>query len=439
MSRVRLTVPKVDGFSCPANRCQAFLWDADAPGLALRTTSSGFKAYIFQSRFQGRPLRMTIGSPDVWPLSNRTDRPGAGAKVLHSGAREEARRLQALIDAGRDPRQVKAETSAADVTARQAQKRQGVKVGEAWAVYLADRKGHWGARHYADHVALAHPGGEIKKKHAGKGVTKAGPLAELMIEKLSNLNSARLEAWAAKEARTRPARARLGLRLLKAFMTWCAGHPDYGDAVQPDAAKGKRIREKLGDAQRRQVVLQKEQLRPWFESVQALRNPVIAAYLQFMLLNGPRPNEPLALRWSDLNFTWRQITIRDKVEGDRLIPMTHYTAHLLQGLPRRNQWVFSSERSASGRLVGPAVAHDSACGAAGLPRITLQGLRRSFATLSEWVETPAGIAAQIQGHAPQGVREQNYVRRPLDLLRMWHDKIEGWMLEQANVHFTARS
>lgn len=22
-------------------------------------------------------------------------------------------------------------------------------------------------------------------------------------------------------------------------------------------------------------------------------------------------------------------------------------------------------------------------------------------------------------------------RRPLDLLRMWHDKIEGWMLEQA--------
>jgi integrase len=72
---------------------------------------------------------------------------------------------------------------------------------------------------------------------------------------------------------------------------------------------------------------------------------------------------------------------------------------------------------------------------AGLPRVTLQGLRRSFATLSEWVETPAGIAAQIQGHAPQGVREQNYVRRPVDLLRVWHDKIEAWILAEAGIVF----
>ena len=67
--------------------------------------------------------------------------------------------------------------------------------------------------------------------------------------------------------------------------------------------------------------------------------------------------------------------------------------------------------------------------------MTLHGLRRSFATLCEWTETPAGIAAQIQGHKPQGVREQNYIRRPLDLLRMWHVKIEEWMLEQAGIEF----
>ena len=48
---------------------------------------------------------------------------------------------------------------------------------------------------------------------------------------------------------------------------------------------------------------------------------------------------------------------------------------------------------------------------------------------------PAGIAAQIQGHAPQGVRENNYIRRPLDLLRMWHIKIEEWILEQADIKF----
>ena len=32
---------------------------------------------------------------------------------------------------------------------------------------------------------------------------------------------------------------------------------------------------------------------------------------------------------------------------------------------------------------------------------------------------------------------EHYRRRPLDLLRMWHDKIEGWMLEQAGIQFDA--
>jgi integrase len=437
MAKIRFTLPKVEAFTCPPGKDQAFLWDADTPGLGLRVTANGSRSFIFQSRFHGKPLRMTIGAADVWPLSNRMDRVGAGGKVLQMGAREEARRLQSIIDGGRDPRLVMAETSAADAATRQAEKRHAVTVGEAWAAYLKDRKDHWGARHYDDHNALAHAGGEVKKRQIGEGkTTKPGPLWELMGERLSSITSERLERWAAKEAGIRPARARLALRQVKAFLAWCATQKDYRDAVQPDAAKSKRVREKLGTAERRQVVLQKEQLPAWFAAVQQLPNTVIAAYLQFMLLNGPRPNEPLALRWEDLNFQWRTISIRDKVEGTRVIPMTPYTAHLLQGLPRRNKWVFSSPRSKTGQLVEPGDAHDRACKAAGLPIVTLQGLRRSFATLSEWVETPAGIAAQIQGHAPQGVREQNYVRRPVDLLRVWHDKIETWILDEAGVKFT---
>jgi integrase len=435
MAKVRFTLPKVEGFTCPPGKDQAFLWDADTPGLGLRATAGGARAFIFQSRFQGKPLRMTIGGADVWPLNNRSDRVGPGGKVLQMGAREEARKLQALIDSGRDPRLVMAEKSAADVATRQAGKRHAVTVAEAWTAYLADRKARWGARHYADHGALTHAGGGEKKR--GEGKTIPGPLAELMNEKLSALTSDRLEGWAVKEAAVRPARARLGLRLVKAFLGWCATQKEYRDSVQPDAAKSKRVREKLGAPERREVVLQKEQLEAWFAAVRQIPNVVIAAYVQFMLLNGPRPNEPLALKWDDLNFQWRTINIRDKVEGLRVIPMTPYTAHLLQGLPRRNKWVFSSPKSATGQLVEPGDAHDAACAGAGLPRLTLQGLRRSFATLSEWVETPAGIAAQIQGHAPQGVREQNYVRRPVDLLRVWHDKIEAWILVQAQVTFTS--
>ena len=198
MAKVKLTAPKVEAFECPRGKDQAFLWDSDAPGLGLRVTAGGAKAFIFQSRFDGKAIRMTIGAPDVWPLNNRMDRVGPGGKVAQFGAREEARRLQSLIDSGRDPREVKAATVAADVAKREAEQRHSATVADAWADYLADRKPHWGTRHYADHEALAHAGGTDRKRSEGK--TKPGPLATLMGDRLSSLTQERLERWATREA-----------------------------------------------------------------------------------------------------------------------------------------------------------------------------------------------------------------------------------------------
>jgi integrase len=69
----------------------------------------------------------------------------------------------------------------------------------------------------------------------------------------------------------------------------------------------------------------------------------------------------------------------------------------------------------------------------GVNSLTLHGLRRSFASLTEWLEIPAGVVAQIQGHKPSATAEKHYKRRPLDLLRLHHEKIEAWILEQAGV------
>jgi intergrase/recombinase len=55
--------------------------------------------------------------------------------------------------------------------------------------------------------------------------------------------------------------------------------------------------------------------------------------------------------------------------------------------------------------------------------------------LTEWLETPAGVVAQIQGHKPSATAEKHYKVRPLELLRLHHEKIEAWMLEQAGVTF----
>ena len=70
-----------------------------------------------------------------------------------------------------------------------------------------------------------------------------------------------------------------------------------------------------------------------------------------------------------------------------------------------------------------------------MPALSIHGLRRSFGSLVEWVECPAGIAAQVMGHKPSATAEKHYRVRPLDLLRQWHTKNEVWILEQAGIEF----
>lgn len=416
MAKVSFTAARVAGFKCPPDKKQAILWDANEPGLGLRVTPNGKPSYVFQSVFQGKDIRVTIGSPSSWSIAE---------------AQTKARELQRQIDEGHDPRAVKRERIAKQAAADAEEKAKALTAGKVWEQYLAERRLFWGERNYQDHVRMVHEGGRERQRMPGVK-TIPGPLAELMSLRLVDLTPERVEKWAAKEAKERPARVRLALRLLKAFLRWAANEPHLKGRADPTAASAKKAREVAGRAKPKSDYLQREQLPAWFEHVQQIQNSVIAAYLQCLLLTGARREELAALKWDDINFQWRGMSLKDKIEDTRAVPLTPYVEHLIRGLPRRNEWVFSSPTSASGRLAEPSIAHRQACAAAGL-ELTLHGLRRSFASLCEWLDIPGGISAQIQGHAPQGVREQNYIRRPLDLLRVHHEKIEAWILEQARV------
>ena len=433
MAKIAFTAGRVSGFKCPPDKKQAFMWDVTAPGLGLRATPAGKPAYVFQSVYQGKDIRLTIGSPAAWSI------PDAQAK---------ARELQRLIDEGKDPRDLKREAIAAVEAKRQQEQEQeqadkvaAVTVGEAWAAYVAERTPHWGDLHRKDHERLTRAGGETSKRGTrGRGVTIAGPLHPLLGLALRDLTAPVIEAWAAREAQTRPTAARLAWRLLKAFLGWCAEQPEYAPVLPSvNPAKTKKAREALGKAKAKDDSLLKEQLPAWFAAVRSIGNPTVAAYLQTLLLTGARPGEVLAMRWDDLNTQWRGLTIRDKVEGERVIPLTPYVHNLLAALPRRNEFVFASSRNENTPLTEPNHAHDKACKVAAIDGLTLHGLRRSFGTLSEWLEVPAGVVAQIQGHKPSATAEKHYRVRPLDLLRVHHERIEAWILEQAGIVFDAQA
>jgi integrase len=433
MAKVAFTAGRVLSFKCPPDKKQAFLWDVTAPGLGVRSTPAGKPSYVFQGVYQGKDVRLTIGGPSAWSI------PDAQAK---------ARELQRLIDEGCDPRGLKRDAIAAQAAAadkREADKTQAaartLTVGEVWAVYIEQRRPFWGDLHLRDHIDKAKAGGlPSGRRGGGKQLTKPGPLAALMPLVLKDLDQPTIEAWAAKEGLTRPSSARLAWRLLTVFLTWCSEQSEYA-ALLPakNPAKTKKAREALGKAGTKSDVLQREQLAVWFAAVQQIPNPVIAACLQMMLLTGARPGEVLALKWEDINTRWKGIQIRDKVEGTREIPATPYMLQLLAALPRRNEWVFPSATSATGCLTEPNNPHTRACKAAGLDGLTLHGLRRSFSSLTEWLEVPAGVVAQIQGHKPSATAEKHYKVRPLELLRLHHEKIEAWILEHAGIVFDAKA
>lgn len=430
MKRDNFTADRVASFKCKSGSKQTFFWDGKIPGLGLRVTSNEAKSYIFQAELHGKTVRITIGSIQAWPLGK---------------AQTEAARLKVLIDQGIDPRQQAAEQRAKAEAAQTLAKSKEALVSDAWQAYLAyqkdkmqhshiERGKRWGERHLKDHENLSQAGGEPKKR--GGGVTTQGVLYPLLQLRMADINASVLKEWQRKEAETRANNARQGFEMFRAFWRWCVSRPEYGVVIDPLAVESKDLRDEVPSRKSKQFdVLQRSHLPAWFAAVRTL-NPVISAYLQALLLAGTRREELASLTWQDLDFQWNSIWVKDKIrEEGRKIPLTPYLASLLAALPRRNQWVFSSVSAANGRIAEPRIPHNRALSIAGLPPVTLHGLRRTFASLAEWVEMPRGIVAQIMGHSPSATAERHYINRPLELLAVWHGKYEAWILQKAGINF----
>lgn len=428
------TAGRIEAFKCAGDKNQSIYWDGKTSGLGLRVTANGAKSYIFETSLNKKTIRITIGDVSTYTID-------AAQKI--------ATEYRAQTDKGIDPRQVaidKLETEQIARDTKDAAKiaqlqqetielnKRNLLARDAWDTYLAIPHPKWGAQYRIDHNTVANAGGEPCK--VGKNTTKPAPLSYLLSKPLHEITAPVVLDWLANECTTRPTFAHNSFRKFRTFIKWCAKHPEYKDIAHADCCTTSEVKDIIPSSKTKEGdCLQREQLPDWFSAVRKIANPVICAYLQSLLLTGARRGELAIVKWEDIDFKWNSMTIRDKVEGLRTIPLTPYVSHILSTLPRRSEWVFSSPTAASGYITEPRIAHTKALQMAGLPHASLHGLRRSFGTLSEWVEVPTGVVAQIQGHKPSALAEKHYRRRPIDLLRMWHVKIENWILEQAQIDF----
>ncbi|PMR69498.1 tyrosine-type recombinase/integrase [Halomonas heilongjiangensis] len=423
MARKNLTEKRINAFTSDGKQ-QKFLWDANTPGLGLRATKNGAKAFVYQGNLAGQDIRITIGNPKSWSIDE---------------ARKEARRIQILIDQNIDPRQEKRKKQQAIKDEKLNQHRRVITIAQAWDSYIEERRKVWSENTLSDHMKMMKPGGEPYKHHNKENTstkrTQPGILSPLGKLRLYDLTPDVVISWLKKEREKRPTQTALAFRLLRGFVNWCSEDKLYSQLAPAEAINSKKVRENVPKQGAKKDVLEKEQLEPWFREIKKL-NPIISAYLQTMLITGARREEILTLQWQNIDFKWSQIDIKDKVDGRRTIPLTPYVKELLSQLPRTNEWVFSSPRSKSGRLMEPNIAHNKAVKAAKVNHLTIHGLRRSFVSLANWVSLPKGIVYQIAGHKPSATAERHYEVRPIDILRYWHTKYEAWILEQAGIEFS---
>ncbi|KPF48783.1 integrase [beta proteobacterium AAP121] len=445
-----LTVGRIEALTCPEGKTQAFLRDSKAPGLRVRVTALGAKSFVFERKLNRKTIRKTIGDVAVWTIP---------------GAQAEARRLGVMLDSGTDPREVERQ-KLADAAARKAQaeaeaqeaKTHALTVADVWPRYMAEgkpkRKAAWKPRYRADLMKAAAPGGEPLKR--GKGVTKPGHLAALMPLPLTSIDQDTIRDWYSSEAKRAPVQAARAVAMFSGFLSWCATRKEYRALVNKEAARASDLGDVLPASKQRTDALEAEQLAAWFAGTDKLRNRHAAAYLQALVLTGARREEMAALRWADVDFQNQRMTIADKVDATRVVPLTPYLAWLLDALPRgvladgtKNPFVFASEvtkkgenkgrtRSASGRISEPRAYHADVLTDAALPHVSIHGLRRTFALMGEAAGAPAGAIAQVMGHKPSAIAER-YKPRPIGVLGEYLAKVEAFILAKAGIQFDAQA
>jgi integrase len=430
ITRTALTVDRIRRFKCPAGKAQVFHWDSGAPGLGVRVTA-GSKSYVFQSKLENATIRLTIGDTKTWPLESVWSGRGKGRRETKRGAREEARRLQGLVDQDLDPRQVAADLAAArtaEVARKKAEEAKAVADAEytlrnLMSVYVAhlrkQGKSSAGAVENCvlNHVTIAKP--EIANKPA-EAVTWRDIVALLrpLTEAGKGRQAGKLRAYL-RAAFALAARAEVDANAPAAFLPFkVEGNPVVATGTLAEFNKA------LDRA------LTEPELREYYQALKDQPDsPIRDALLLALLLGGQRCAQVLRATVTDADVTARTLRLLDP-KGKRnqarvhVLPLTDEALVVVKRCITRakqkdSTWLFSI----SGKTqLSPETVTKEATNIAetllGLPEdervigeeFRLRDIRRTCETRLAEMGISRDLRAQIQSHGLGGIQSKHYDR-----------------------------
>jgi integrase len=317
MARIRLTAGRIREFSCPSGSAQSFLWDSEAPGLAVRATPpgkrnpAGTKAYIFQGKLIGKDIRITIGDVRAWDIDS---------------AQAEARRLSTLLDQGVDPRNDKAEKL--DGLRRDADKAT-LTFAAALQEYVQLKRRAVDnlplkERTKSDYLKMV----AAAKTRSNGTVSAEGSLHILADRPIHTIGAEEIRSAYNLVLQRGERQAAYAMQVLRAVFNW-HGIKVPSNPFSKDVAGRNRII--IPQAKSGGKPIPAERIGAWWKAVNQARSARSRDYFKFLVLTGMRVTEPKTVRVADCDLVSGRLVVRDtKNRKDHTVLLSRQAAEIVE-------------------------------------------------------------------------------------------------------------
>lgn len=391
----KITKSYVDKLSVPETG-QTFIRDTELKGFAVRITPSGAKSFILEKRIDGKVKRLTIGR---YP------------EITVEQARKEAHKLLGHIATGRNP-----------IAEKKQEALQGTTLKQAFDDFVKMRKNLKERTLYDYRRVMAIVFADWQDK-ALVNINK-----DMVSKRHNKIGVERGEAY-----------ANLSMRFLRALFNYAiAQYEDgYGKSVLHDNPVTRLTQTRAWyRVERRQTVIKPHQLAPWYQAVMLLKqdqtssqSALVADYLLFLLFTGLRRQEAATLKWLNIDFNDRSLTLIDTKNHQPLtLPITDFIFNLLESRKAmtNSEYVFVGAGKL-GYLIEPRHQVQKVIQSSGVS-FTLHDLRRTFITIAESIDISAYALKRLFNHKISNDVTAGYIISDVERLRKPMQQISSQLL-----------
>ncbi|MEW8255013.1 MAG: integrase arm-type DNA-binding domain-containing protein [Candidatus Thiodiazotropha taylori] len=392
---MRITKTAVEQAPIPETG-QAFYRDDTLKGFALRVTAGGAKSFVVEKRINRKVKRKTLGR---------------FGELTAEQARKQAQKFLGQVASGQDP-----------ISEQKEQDLSSVTLSEVFEIYLKVRSSlkETTVRDY---------------RRLMKEIFK-----DWQDRELRNITKEMVQKRHQEYGKRSQARANNAMRLLKAIFNFARGQyeDNQGRSLFPENPVDRLSHLKAWfRVERRRTLIKKSELPAWFAAVERLRvegdptSETIADYLMLLLFTGLRRSEGMNLRWSDVDFIERTLTIHDTKNREPLIlPLSDTLMALLKGREGQYESPYVFPGSSGGLIVEPRKQLFKVTEWSGVP-FTLHDLRRTFITVAESLELSQYAIKHLVNHKMPNDVTAGYIVMDPERLRPAMEKITQAILNAA--------